>query len=643
MKTQAKSARANGKTVLFAAGLITVGVVGGVVALSRTGGRGATQTPRGEAREGWRYLFPSPQRNTLQSVWGNGRNVITVGRLGTVVVSRDQGLTWAVRPSGVTEDLQSVWGDGHGVLVAVGNNGAIVRSEDWGQHWTARPRLTVPEPAADADAGAAAAQQLAGRGTLTELCGDAQTGELYASGRMGVVARSTDRGMSWQVLNTGVTEDLYAVHCGAAGTAYVSGRGGYVLRTQDHGTTWTPFVHGSAATILSIYGSARELVAVGWFGTILTSTDQGQHWTSSIAPTTEDLSTVTSFADGTLAAVGARGTLVVRRNGAWAAQATGATESLHALWSDGTTAIGVGTEGLIYRTPTQGTAPWDARTTRVQGTVLAVTGMNHVRIAVGRAGMVLRSENDGRTFQKYTAAGGADLTSVFAISEQELYCTNNDNKILHSTDGGRTFSLVTGPGRERSVSGVWASGPDDVYVAGSGGMLLHSTDRGRTFTELNSGVSEDFFSVWGLNAQEVFAVGTRGFIVRSTDRGVSWQRMINMSTRDLTGMSGDPSGKLFATGKVGELLVSQDHGVHWRIARAGLPPTSSMFGACTTGRVWYAAGLGATLVRSTDQGATWTRESPFTEDDLVSIWCDRTDRPILGAYAGAVLERAPLE
>lgn len=643
MAGDAKQPRTSGNKVLIGSFAVIAVAVGAAVSM-QVAGRNRPVTRQTQLSVQWQPSFPRPQHNGLQGVWGSGLHVITVGRTGTIVTSHDAGNAWRVRPTVVTEDLQSVWGDGRGVVIAVGNNGAIVRSEDWGDSWRKIAFQFPPRPNAE-DAGSPniVARQEAGAGTLTELTGDAASGELWASGRFGVVAHSTDRGLTWRTIDTGSGADLYAIWANNSGTVLAAGREGILLKSTDRGAHWAQRSTNVRSTLLSIHSDGpRSLVAVGWFGTIISSSDLGDNWTPSVAATQEDLTTVTSLGQGQLIAVGMRGSAVIRRNGTWSAARTNASETFGGFWSDGRVGVAVGTEGAIYRVHDQG-ARWEAKHGRVMGSLLATTGFGESRWAVGRAGSILKSTDAGRTWTTSAHESHVDLIAAFALSEQEVYFTTADQKILHSTDGGAHFTVHTPPEGTRGLGAIWASSPTDIYIAGPSGMIMKSTDRGQTWRRLNTGVGEDFFALWGVNANEVFAVATHGYILRSTDQGVTWQRMINMSTRDLTNVSGDGQGNMIAVGKEGEVLTSTDHGVHWRIARTGLPPTASMFGACVAGDVWYAAGLGASLLRSADHGQTWTKESPFTNDDLTSIWCDRSDRPILAGYAGEVLTRGPLE
>ncbi len=374
--------RASGTQVLLTSAALIAVAVGGAVGLMRADKGRDRRAQRGPVVQ-WQPVFPKPGHNSLEGVWGSGLHVVTVGRVGTILVSHDLGLTWRVRPSRVTEDLHSVWGDGRGVIVAVGNNGAVVRSDDWGDTW-ARRTLAVPAsadsgaPAADAGSAASSIARVeAGPGSLTELWGDASSGELWASGRFGWTARSTDRGLTWTAIATGSTADLYAIWSDGRGTVLAAGRDGTIVKSTDRGAHFSARPSNTRSTLLGFHSDGATLLAVGWYGTVLQSNDRGEQWTAVPVSTQEDLTSVVSLG-GALVAVGQRGTSVARRNGAWSALTTNASETLGGVWSDGRVAIAVGTEGAIYRIHDQG-ARWEPRHGRVQGSALSVTGFGRGR------------------------------------------------------------------------------------------------------------------------------------------------------------------------------------------------------------------------------------------------------------------------
>ena len=71
---------------------------------------------------GWCWSHPTPQGNSLHSIWGtSANNLYTVGEKGTVL--QYNGTSWKLMDSGTYADLYSLWGSGASAMVAVGKDG----------------------------------------------------------------------------------------------------------------------------------------------------------------------------------------------------------------------------------------------------------------------------------------------------------------------------------------------------------------------------------------------------------------------------------------------------------------------------------------------------------------------------------------
>ncbi|KJK45309.1 hypothetical protein UK14_26420 [Streptomyces sp. NRRL F-4428] len=103
---------------------------------------------------------------------------------------------------------------------------------------------------------------------------------------------------------------------------------------------------------------------------------------------------------------------------------------------------------------------------------------------------------------------------------------------LHaSTDGGATFTTRAAglpDGRLTAVPGV----AGDLWIAAGGEGLLHSTDGGRTFTRLTSVKSASALGFGkaapGASYQALYLIGTVKDVTgvfRSTDKGATWLRV----------------------------------------------------------------------------------------------------------------------
>lgn len=106
-----------------------------------------------------------------------------------------------------------------------------------------------------------------------------------------------------------------------------------------------------------------------------------------------------------------------------------------------------------------------------------------------------------------------------------------DGALYASTDGGATFSARATSlpaGKLTAVPGI----AGDLWIAGGGKGLLHSTDGGRTFTTLSTVQSASALGFGKAaprtNYQALYLIGTIKNVTgvfRSTDKGATWLRV----------------------------------------------------------------------------------------------------------------------
>jgi hypothetical protein len=181
--------------------------------------------------------------------------LVSVGDSGTVLTSWD-GVNWTPRNSGTGTDLNSVVWTGS-QLVAIGSGGITLFSSD-GINWTSRSS-----------------------GITSILNSLTWTGSLFVAvgslgGPIGTIHTSPD-GLTWtggsassEFLN-GVTWTGNAA-LGKLGQLIAVGSSGGIYSSQN-GTNWSAKTSGSNFGLRSVILAGNQLVAVGDFGTILTSTE----------------------------------------------------------------------------------------------------------------------------------------------------------------------------------------------------------------------------------------------------------------------------------------------------------------------------------------------------------------------------------
>lgn len=260
---------------------------------------------------------------------------------------------------------------------------------------------------------------------------------------------------------------------------------GVILSSSDNGATWTPRDSGTNVWLVAVTYGGGQFVIVGEGGLILTSPD-GHQWTRSVASgTTERLNGVI-YADGKYVAVGENGAAVTSPDArVWTARSTPVNTWLHGL----TYHAGIrhfaacGENGVFLFSPdgvTWTRLPVPNYTSALQQTV-AVDSYAHF-VAVGEEGMVVsvrRNElvlKDGQPVITWTAETHPTGTNTHFIGLAQgagaLFATGFDGKVITATsDRGPWYTVPTGTSR-LLLAGLFHN--DTLFVVGENEMVLQS-------------------------------------------------------------------------------------------------------------------------------------------------------------------------
>lgn len=164
--------------------------------------------------------------------------------------------------------------------------------------------------------------------------------------------------------------------------------------------------------------------------------------------------------------------------------------------------------------------------------------MGHVALAADGSTIVwtedgqvpYRSTDKGSSWSRVSGLG-TDAEVVADRSSATTFYSLSGGTLYASTDRGATFTARAGnlpSGRLTAVPGI----AGDLWISGGGKGLLHSTDGGRTFTTLGSVQSASALgfgkAASGASYQALYLIGTVKDVTgvfRSTDKGATWLRI----------------------------------------------------------------------------------------------------------------------
>jgi photosystem II stability/assembly factor-like uncharacterized protein len=278
-----------------------------------------------------------------------------------------------------------------------------------------RPALMVRAPARSVLLGAA-------------KCGN----RLLAVGERGIVIHSDDGGASWRQSRVPVSVTLTAVRCPEPQAAYATGHGGVVLASSDGGLSWTRRLDGRRAAQV-VLDAAR--------------------------------------AGGDAKAIQEAQRLV----------AEGPDKPLLDLhFFDARRGLVVGAYGLAFYTE-DGGQNWQAWTQRLPNPkgahLYALRAQGYTLLVAGEQGLVLLSDDGGRTFRRLELPYQGSFFTAELPSPREIVVAGLRGNVWRSGDAGQNWAQVASP-IPVSVTGSTLGAGGQLLLVNQGGQVLQLTGAG---------------------------------------------------------------------------------------------------------------------------------------------------------------------
>ena len=494
----------------------------------------------------WDFVFSAtndPDIVFLDVVW-TGKQFVAVGTDGLIVTSPD-GETWTVRKSSSDIYINSVASNGTRI-VAVGHDCSdpancrplILESSD-GESWSQTDTSAYSDFSLNA---------VVWTGTRFVALGDPGH------------AMTSPHSYTWSHHYTPNTFVVFGLDWDGARLVAVGNGGGVVSTDQAAPDSWSdwridqappPDAGFALSTVAqgSISGGAMRAVAVGSAGTVVTSDDEFESIQVRPAPTGDNLKTIcaTTVSSSRFLAAGENGRILTSADGvSWNSFTTGvAVDWSQAVWCwrsagifDTSFGILVGAGGIIATSDSRDPTHWTFRNSTTSNDLHGVAdgrvlvgagGLSDVRnrlVAVGDAGTILVSEDDGATWNKPANTGiTEDLLGVASMDRGFVAFG-----VTTSSSANFTSSIYTSPnGYEWSKRNIWLNRLTSISWAGSqiiatasGGSIIASADGGEHWSMRHSadtlagyGGSNPLSGVAELASGRLVAVGPQTTILTS--------------------------------------------------------------------------------------------------------------------------------
>jgi photosystem II stability/assembly factor-like uncharacterized protein len=200
-------------------------------------------------------LFINNNLNSIHFILGNAIGTI-VGDNGIIFYAITN--SWSQQNSGTTLNLNGISGGRYALeysywRVAAGDNGTVIRSTNSsGLNWANWYSVTSP--------------------TTQNLNSVSMSGNFGCiAGDNGTILKSTNRGVTWSIINTGLTNNLNCVLFTDTLNGWIAGSNGLIMKSTNGGLNWTVKQSGTSANLKSFLPYS----AAGSNGTYRISNDMG--------------------------------------------------------------------------------------------------------------------------------------------------------------------------------------------------------------------------------------------------------------------------------------------------------------------------------------------------------------------------------
>ena len=228
----------------------------------------------------------------------------------------------------------------------------------------------------------------------------------------------------------------------------------------------------------------RRIMAVGDYGTVLTSLDKGETWQRTQLPTKSSLISVASCEDGSFAAID-----TVRK--VWLSDDRG--------------------------------SDWQAVQLETMESPMAISCDPRGRLWVAASfSTLIHSDEHRANWRELSQQEDMQFTSIQWLDGDNGVVTGEFGSLYFTHDGGENWERGNDIPNEVYPMAAWFRTLDEGWVAGLSGTILHTRDRGETWQRQSSVSKAPIYSLVP-QGERLYATGDNGTLLQLT--GDRWERV----------------------------------------------------------------------------------------------------------------------
>ena len=247
-------------------------------------------------------------------------------------------------------------------------------------------------------------------------------------------------------------------------------------------------------------------------------------------------------------------------------------------------------------------------------------------VAVGDHGIVLLSEDDGKSFrQAKSVPVRSTLTGVFFADEKSGWAVGHWGIILATADGGETWQLQrSDTSVDQPLFSVYFKDKNRGWAVGLWSLLLDTRDGGKTWQAGKlppppggGKTDRNLLHIFAGKSGTLFIAAEQGTVIRSADDGANWNYTATAYKGSFWTGVALQNGTLLVGGLRGKIYRSINDGTSWIEVDSGTK--SSLTSFCESGGKVYAAGLDGVYLESATDGATFVVKQREDKAPITSL------------------------
>jgi eukaryotic-like serine/threonine-protein kinase len=266
----------------------------------------------------------------------------------------------------------------------------------------------------------------------------------------------------------------------------------------------------------------------------------------------------------------------------------------------------------------------------------------YVGYVCGFNGLIMKTENGGKTWKKSTYDSRVNFFSVYFLTAEKGFVSGDNGTIIYTTDGGAKWKILKTYIKESIFDIFFLGDKRTGFMAGSHGTILKTINGGSTWYPVYTPTRELLYSISFKDDKNGFAVGWNGTILKTTNSGRTWQlteKLTNNYLRDINFIDANTG---FISGGGGIVLRTVNGGEDWQEV-----PSNTMSGLYSIHFVNHRDGLilgsrGEILVTD-DSGQSWklTKSGDFAT--LTDAAVANSDKIFVVGFNGTMLTNRTMQ